>query len=401
MHINMPADVKKILSKLNKWGYEAYIVGGCVRDCLMGLTPSDWDITMSALPDQAKAIFRKTVDTGIEHGTITVVMNQTNYELTTYRIDGEYLDNRRPSNVMYSNSLTKDLSRRDFTINAIAYSNRDGLVDPFNGISDIGSGVIRCVGTADERFKEDALRMLRAIRFSSQLGFGIEQETYIAILNNAPLIKNISIERVRDEFRKILMTDRPGYVSLLADTGLAKHLNKTFNEYLLTKMRSIDLLPLAGKYLPMRLALLFTEMQEKELEKLLKFLHFENIVIKTTVLLSKWACTNIENDYYNIRKTVKETGPENFFNIIGIKKLLDPGNTLIYDEIISKLQDVLRNGDCISLKELKMDGNVLKELGVRDGREIGNVLDFLLDDVLKNPELNTSEQLRALAKRYI
>ena len=149
MHVNMPEDVKKILAKLNKWGYEAYIVGGCVRDCLMGIMPSDWDITMSATPDQAKAIFRKTVDTGIEHGTITVVMNQVNYELTTYRIDGVYLDNRRPSNIMFSSSLTEDLSRRDFTINAIAYSDVDGLVDPFNGIADIETGVIRCVGNAD------------------------------------------------------------------------------------------------------------------------------------------------------------------------------------------------------------------------------------------------------------
>jgi len=397
----MPEDVKKILAKLNKWGYEAYIVGGCVRDYLMGINPSDWDITMSATPDQAKAIFRKTVDTGIEHGTITVVINRENYELTTYRIDGEYLDNRRPSNVMFSNSLTEDLSRRDFTINSIAYSDIDGIRDPFEGIDDIKSGIIKCVGNADCRFKEDALRMLRALRFSAQLGFSIENETYTAILNNAPLIKNISIERVRDEFRKILMSDRPEYVRLLADTGLSKYLDGILNEHLSMRPNSISLLPFSSRYLPIRLAVLFVEMPEAALAKTLKYLSFENAVIKTATLLAKWALTHIENDYYSVRKAVKEIGTDEFLNVFEIKKLLDVKNIPVYDEIISKQQVILINGDCVSLKDLKIDGNVLKGMGVTDGRKIGNILEFLLDDVFKNPDLNTSEKLKERAKQYI
>jgi len=393
MRIFMPSDVKKIIDKLNNNGFEAYIVGGCVRDSLMGKIPSDWDIATSATPYEAKKFFKKTFDTGIEHGTVTVVLNKKNYELTTYRIDGEYADNRRPLSVEFSTDLTEDLSRRDFTINAIAYNETDGLKDPFDGISDIKNKVVKCVGDANLRFKEDGLRMLRALRFSAQLGFEIDNETYSAILHNARLIKNISVERIRDEFRKILMSERPEYVALLDETGLSGSLNMRFSFE-----KSLKILKFTKKHLPIRLALLFVEMSEINLTKALKFLSFENSVIKAASIIAKWTKIHIENNYYEIRKAIKDIGAEDFLCVIEAKKLLDDDNIHVYDEVLDKLQVILENNDCTSLKQLKINGNKLKELGVTDGREIGSILESLLDKVLKNPKLNTEAKLNELAK---
>ena len=181
MEIKIPAPAEEILTKLNENGYEAYVVGGCVRDMILGREPGDWDITTSALPEQVKQVFRRTVDTGIQHGTVTVMMGDEGYEVTTYRIDGEYADGRHPDSVTFTPSLTEDLKRRDFTVNAMAYNGNTGLVDEFGGMEDLDRGIIRCVGEPMDRFSEDALRILRAIRFSAQLGFAIEGRTYEAI----------------------------------------------------------------------------------------------------------------------------------------------------------------------------------------------------------------------------
>lgn len=204
MHIDLPDDVNYILEKLNSSGFEAYIVGGCVRDSVMGRTPDDWDITTNAPPDMIKPVFGKVIETGIKHGTVTVVVNGSRFEVTTYRIDGSYEDNRHPSSVRFTSSLKADLSRRDFTVNAMAYHPKTGCIDPFNGIADIGDRLIRTVGNPDERFKEDALRMLRAVRFSSRLDFSIHEDTLKSISDNNLLIGNISKERVRDELTGIL-----------------------------------------------------------------------------------------------------------------------------------------------------------------------------------------------------
>ena len=208
-NIQLPLPVSYIISSLNRAGFEAYIVGGCVRDYLLGKPPKDWDITTSALPEQVKAIFPHTYDTGIEHGTVTVLVDKTGYEVTTYRIDGEYKDNRHPESVVFTNKLTGDLARRDFTMNAIAYNDSEGFVDEFGGIEDLRKGLIRAVRNPSERFREDALRMMRALRFSAQLGFEIEENTRLAIRENAGLIKNISRERIRDELIKLILSDNP------------------------------------------------------------------------------------------------------------------------------------------------------------------------------------------------
>ena len=203
MQIQLPEDVKRIINTLKEAGFEAYAVGGCVRDCLLGKTPNDWDITTSALPTEVKGLFSHTFDTGIKHGTVTVLLHHVGYEVTTYRIDGEYEDGRHPKEVSFTRSLKEDLLRRDFTINAMAYNEEDGIQDLFGGQQDLADGIIRCVGKAEDRFGEDALRMLRAVRFSAQLGFEIESETLKAMKSLSANLKLVSAERIRVELVKL------------------------------------------------------------------------------------------------------------------------------------------------------------------------------------------------------
>ncbi|MBC7960006.1 MAG: HD domain-containing protein [Vallitaleaceae bacterium] len=228
VNIKLPKQVNDIIRKLNSKGYEAFAVGGCVRDCVLGVEPEDWDITTSALPEQVKALFYKTVDTGIKHGTVTILMDKMSYEVTTYRIDGPYENNRSPKNVHYTRDIIEDLKRRDFTMNAMAYNEDEGLVDAFSGVLSIENKRITCVGDPNERFQEDALRMLRAIRFSAKLGFDIDADTQVAIKNNAPLIQNISGERVHMELTKILTSNNPHFIKKCVDLGLMAYMIPEF-----------------------------------------------------------------------------------------------------------------------------------------------------------------------------
>ena len=225
MQIQIPRQVEQIIEKLNENGYEAYAVGGCVRDTLLGRVPEDWDITTSARPDQVKKLFRRTIDTGIQHGTVTIMMDRNGYEVTTYRIDGEYEDGRHPKQVEFTKNLLEDLRRRDFTINAMAYSHETGIVDAFGGMEDLELGVIRCVGEAMERFTEDALRILRAIRFSAQLGFAIEEQTWDAISVIAPNLAKVSRERVQMELTKLLCSKHPERIREVYETGISQYVS--------------------------------------------------------------------------------------------------------------------------------------------------------------------------------
>lgn len=222
--IHLPEAVQEIIHTLNRAGFEAYIVGGCVRDSLLGREPKDWDITTSARPEEVKALFPHTFDTGIKHGTVTVRRGGASYEVTTYRVDGNYTDHRRPDQVAFSSNLREDLLRRDFTINAMAYHPEHGLVDLYQGLEDLERGTIRCVGNAADRFQEDALRMLRALRFSAQLGFSIDPVTYQAIGILKALIRHVSWERIRDEMTKILISDHPEVLRQAYDTGLTQYI---------------------------------------------------------------------------------------------------------------------------------------------------------------------------------
>ena len=222
VRLKLPAGVIMIIDVLETNGYEAYAVGGCVRDSILGRTPDDWDITTSADPWQVKALFPRTVDTGLKHGTVTVLTGGNGYEVTTYRIDGEYEDGRHPKQVEFTSSLTEDLMRRDFTINAMAYSPREGLIDRFGGMQDLQRHVIRCVGDPRKRFGEDALRILRAVRFAAQLGFAIAPETEEAIRELAPTLKKISAERIQTELVKLLVSDRPEMMAVMWQLGITK-----------------------------------------------------------------------------------------------------------------------------------------------------------------------------------
>ena len=218
--INIPETIKTIIDTLYDNGFEAYAVGWCIRDSLLGRSPHDWDVTTSASPEDVKRIFRRTVDTGIAHGTVPVLMGKEGVEITTYRLDGKYEDNRHPSEVTFTKDLKEDLKRRDFTVNAIAYNDHTGIVDPFGGMDDLHSRIIRCVGEPAERFLEDGLRIMRAVRFSAQLGFEIEERTKAAIAGHARLLSNISAERIASELIKLLTSDSPELIRLAFELGL-------------------------------------------------------------------------------------------------------------------------------------------------------------------------------------
>ena len=224
MKIILPEKVYHIISVLEKAGYEAYAVGGCVRDSLLGRKPKDWDITTNALPEEVKGLFRRTLDTGLQHGTVTVMLDGEGFEVTTYRIDGKYEDGRHPDSVSFTRELKEDLLRRDFTINAMAYSEREGLVDIFDGQKDLENRVIRAVGDPVQRFSEDALRIMRAARFASELDFEIDGETLDAMKMLSPNIEKVSAERIRVELMKLIMGKRPEKFHVLYETGITKHI---------------------------------------------------------------------------------------------------------------------------------------------------------------------------------
>lgn len=370
--MNLPENVKYIIKKLNDHGYEGYIVGGCVRDHIMGIAPHDYDITTSALPSDVKKIFPHTVDTGIEHGTVTIVIGKEGYEVTTYRIDGEYKDNRHPEEVIFTSKLEGDLSRRDFTVNAIAYNDEDGFVDMFGGMDDIKRKVIRGVGDPDKRFKEDALRMMRALRFSAQLDFAIEPGTFDAIKQNAELIRNISMERIREELYKLILSDNNERLKFLLQSGMTKYFCKELEEILENAdddfYREINLYP---KDIAIRLAFIF---KGYDIKKILKNFRTDNKTITKTYVLEKYYSYKI-TDEYSMRKLISLAGEYTPY-LLALKKEDDT----VYKKIISKKM-------CCSIKDLAVKGEDIMGLGF-SGKDIGEKLNQALEFVLINPDKN-------------
>lgn len=388
--IELPRAAEYIISALNRAGYEAYIVGGCVRDCLLGKQPKDWDITTSALPKQVKAVFDRTYDTGIEHGTVTVLIGRESCEVTTYRIDGEYKDSRHPESVVFTNRLTGDLARRDFTMNAVAYSPEAGFVDEFGGIEDMRAGIIRAVREPSERFREDALRMMRALRFSAQLGFEIEKNTRAAIDENAHLIKNISMERVRDELLKLLLSDNPLKVYELKDTGIADYVLPDLSVMLdENKTEIMSLLDRTEKTAVKRLALIMHKMDGKALEGFLRSLRLDNKTIKDTVTISSYVNSAADNSPCGIRRLICDTSEQMAEDIIEMRGIVSGEDT---SQAIHTLKEIADRGDCCSMAQLAVSGSDLKALGL-NGKELGSALKRCLDEVLKNPQNNNKEYL--------
>ena len=396
----LPEDVLYILKTLNQDGHQAYIVGGCVRDTILHTTPKDWDITTSANPEQTKKLFPRTFDTGIQHGTVTVVLNHTNYEVTTYRIEGAYEDYRRPSSVAFTKNLTEDLLRRDFTMNAIAYHPQEGYQDPFQGREDIQRRTIRGVGTPALRFQEDALRMLRCVRFAAQLGFFVEEETYNALCENKELIRKISVERIHDEMEKLWLCAHYEKMPLLWESGLLTHIDPLLAARITERGTNLlEQLRQAPKDAILRWTIVLQDYSVQEARVFLRKLKFDNDGLKRICLLVEYLKQELPTEGYPLRMLAGELGIEALQQLLILQELLQP--TSSYAKSVECLGKILADGDCLSLKQLAVDGQMLMEIGVPKGKSLGQLLATLLDFVHQNPQWNDKQLLLDKAKELM
>ena len=408
MKIEMPSEVKFIISELESHEYEAFAVGGCIRDSLLGRTPNDWDITTAAKPEEVKEIFHRTVDTGIKHGTVTVLIGKKSFEITTYRVDGAYTDGRHPESVRYSKYLKEDLRRRDFTINAFAYNDEVGLRDEFYGFRDMEWKIISAVGNAEDRFSEDALRMMRAIRFAAQLGFNIELNTYNAIIKLAPNIKKVSAERIQVELTKTLMSDHPEVTIEYAKTGLFVEILPVLYDTLsgISAQKTLGLLKYVPRMVIMRYAALLRYRTPEEARDVLRKLKLDNFTINTVTKLVEYQNDIndvIEENDISVREAIHKYGTDLlelmfvFAEADGRMKREYTGfnsrGRNVHLKTIKKLYDeILERGDCVDLKGLAVNGSDLMELGIV-GEQIGETLNWLLHIVMENPALNNKNTL--------
>lgn len=395
--MKLPEHVEYIIGNLMEHGYEAYAVGGCVRDTLLGRTPGDWDITTSASPDEVKRIFRRTIDTGIEHGTVTVMLDKCGYEVTTYRIDGEYEDGRHPKSVEFTKNLVEDLKRRDFTINAMAYNHQTGLVDVFDGIGDLKRKRIRCVGEAKERFTEDALRMLRAVRFAAQLGFTIEESTLDAVRALAPNLSKISRERIQAELTKLLVSAHPQMVEKIFSLGLAKQVLPELAVYyeqsdaqdMLHRLVRTEADPILRYTVFLSIVEGTPQERREKTRGFLRELRFDNHTTDFVSRLSEHRDAALSLDKPRLRRQIVEIGEDILPYLLQLQQA----------ESAEKLYRQMKaDGDCLSVKELAVNGRDLIEAGVKQGKAVGEALNEMLYLVLNNPQLNTRENLLALVK---
>ena len=457
MKINLPIKVSQIIEELNASGFDAYAVGGCVRDSLLGRKPEDWDITTSANPYQVKTIFPRTVDTGIQHGTVTVMFGKEGFEVTTYRVDGEYEDNRHPKQVEFTTQLKEDLRRRDFTINAMAYNHMVGLVDEFDGLSDLQERRVRCVGSAIERFDEDALRILRAVRFSAQLDFSIEEETLVAVKEKAVNLKNISAERIREELNKLLLSNHPKKLLVAQATGITSIVLPEFDAMLLTEQQNHHYIYTVGRHCIEALHYFANKYPYRNDEENVKFSKKQQQIMRWALLLhdvGKLKKKSIGKDgeghfyghasesadmakailrrlkfdnetidyvtrliyYHDYRYEVTPAGMRKAMNRIGadLMELLfelqiadvmsqNPDYRLNKLDTIDKARslyyEIVSQQHCVSLKTLAISGSDLISIGFQPGKEIGMKLNSLLELVIEHPELNKKDTLMQLAMK--
>lgn len=434
MKIQLPEKVNTIIQTLQEHGYEAYAVGGCVRDSLLGREPGDWDITTSASPDETKKLFARTVDTGIEHGTVTVLLGKEGFEVTTYRIDGKYEDSRHPTEVIFTRNLREDLLRRDFTINAMAYNDTEGIVDIFGGMDDLKRKIIRCVGNARERFGEDALRIMRGVRFAAQLGFSLEKETKEAMTELAPTLEKISAERIQTELVKLLVSDSPELIREAYHLGITAVILPEFDEMMRTgqetKYHRYDV----GEHtvqavcnVPpdkvLRLTMLLHDVAKPEMKtvdadetahfkghdirgeqkakEILRRLKFDNDTIHKVTKLVRWHDYRMPAEKKNVRKAMSKISAELFPMYLLVKRADILAHSMYRREEelenLSGLQkcyeEIVADHECVSLKQLAVTGTDLIGIGMKPGKQIGEVLNELLRIVLEYPEFNNKEHL--------
>lgn len=434
MKIELPREVVLIIKNLQRHGYDAYAVGGCVRDSILNRKPEDWDITTSAKPEQVKRIFRRTVDTGIEHGTVTVLIGKDGFEVTTYRVDGLYEDGRHPKEVTFTSRLEEDLKRRDFTINAMAYNDDERLVDAFGGMRDLNYHLIRCVGDPKERFSEDALRILRAVRFSAQLAFPIEPETAEAIKSLAPNLEKISAERIQAELVKLLVSDHPERIQDACELGITKVVLPEWDDMVGVKQNTphhkydvaahtVHALQNVKNDKVLRLTMLFHDMgkpvmkttdengrdhfkghaiaSEQIAKTVMKRLKFDNDTIRKVTKLVAYHDYRMEPTGANVRRAMHEIGVELFPYYLAVR-LADTKAQSSYErrgkleniiQIRELYRNALRNKECVTLKDLAVTGTDLINLGIAPGKELGTLLNELLDMVIEDPAWNQKGKL--------
>lgn len=388
MQIKIPNYISLAISMLEAGGYAAYVVGGCVRDVLLNKEPNDWDICTSALPEQTMEVFKdyKLVTSGVKHGTVCVIINHLPVEITTFRIDGEYKDNRRPDSITFTLSLSEDLKRRDFTINAMAYSEKSGLVDLNGGITDLNNQTIRCVGDAGTRFDEDALRIMRALRFSAQLGFNIDKSTQNAILKKKELLRNISAERITDEFTKLVLSDN--YYKVLNEY---KEVIRVFLPCFDTDFKDI----VTARDIRLRLALALSS-SRCSIEDIFGILRLPKAIKSQVKVILENKNSIITPDKYEIKKYLSVFGKELFGLILSFKTYC--GEDVTHQQQI--FNNILKNSECYSIRQLDISGNDILKLGLDNRQEIGKILDYLLDEVMSGLTQNDKNSLLAKAKEY-
>lgn len=432
--IQLPEKVNTIIETLQSHGYEAYAVGGCVRDSLLGRTPGDWDITTSAMPEETKTLFSHTFDTGIEHGTVTVLLDREGFEVTTYRIDGKYEDSRHPSEVTFTRSLKEDLLRRDFTINAMAYNETSGLVDEFGGLKDLKARKIKCVGDAHARFSEDALRILRGVRFAAQLGFEIEEDTREGMRELAPTLVNISAERIQVELVKMLTSDRPDLLRDAYELGITKVFLPEFDRMMETTQETPHHMYTVGEHTLhalcnvrpdkiLRLTMLLHDTgkpalktvdeegvahfkkhafeSEKIAKTVLRRLKFDNDTLRKVTRLVYYHDYRMPEKAVNVRRAMHTIGEDIFPYYLEVRRADVLAQSMYQredkirnlDGVEARYREIVEAGQCVSLKELAISGKDLIEAGMEPGKEIGETLKKMLSLVIEHPELNTKEEL--------
>lgn len=440
--ISIPQAAREILATLHQAGYEAYIVGGCVRDALLLREPDDWDITTNASPVKIKQLFSHTVDTGLQHGTVTVLKDKVGYEVTTYRVDGEYKDHRRPDKVTFTSDLKADMLRRDFTINAMAYNEEEGLIDHFHGQDDLRLGIIRCVGEAGKRFDEDALRVLRALRFAAQLDFQIEEMTLTAMKEKAVFLKDISAERIRVELTKLLCSKHPECLLTIGyPTGITSLLMPWFDDMLHTTQENPHHCYDVGRHtmravcqvdnsVVLRFAALLHDVGKpscktvddegvahfyehgsagaKMAQQIMRELKFDNETIKRVRELVYW------HDYRwgdklskrAVRRATARIGMEYMHDLFALQQadvlaqsqFLQNEKLQLLDAIKLCYSEIEKEQQCVTIKQLALGGQDLIAAGMKPGREIGDMLQYLLEQVIEQPEWNTRDKLMELVQ---
>lgn len=439
MKIEIDKKAQKVISMLENKGYNAYIVGGCLRDILLGRKSQDIDITTDALPKEIIDVFKdsyKVIETGVKYGTVTVIIEASPIEITTFRSEQDYIDGRRPEKVSFEKDIKADLSRRDFTVNAMAYNDKDGLIDLFDAKRDLEDKIIRCVGNPRQRFKEDKLRMLRAVRFATTLDFKIEDETFKAIKEYSQYLNEISIERINVELSKMLLVQKPSKAMLLLKkTGLLKNILPVIDDmYGFSQQNpyhekdlffhTMDVLDSVRDDLVLRLAALFhdsgklytktvdennighfyghSELSFEIARDNLRRLRYSNNTIELVALLCKKHMIDTRNiTKKGIRKLISLFGKENICYLIELQRADSASTTLGGDDTLkNKVDEVLAEEDIFSLKDMDIDGNDVKNLGYK-GKEIGDILKYLFDKVMENPKINEKTILLEIIKREI